>query len=72
MPSEKRPNFEQEILTSLEEAIIRMRRAADKDSNDAFWVEVDEATKKRLRLLELRAFERTGRIEELLHPSKEK
>lgn len=54
-------------LSSLEDMILRMRFGLGKDGgNGSFDRNLSEDLRKKLQFLELKAFEQTGRIKELL------
>ena len=60
-------------LGSLEEMILRMRFGLGKDeSSDSLERNVNEELRKKLQFLELKAFEQSGRINELLSDIKKK
>lgn len=60
-------------LGSLEEMILRMRFGLGKDeSSDSLERNVSEELRKKLQFLELKAFEQSGRINELLSDIKKK
>ena len=53
-------------LTSLEEVILRMRFGLKEIDGDVLQREISESLRKKLLFLELKAFEQSGRIKELL------
>jgi hypothetical protein len=73
-----RPESEESVkeraqLSSLEEMILRMRFGLGKDvPADSMERNVSDDLRKKLQFLELKAFEQSGRINELLSDMKKK
>jgi hypothetical protein len=64
---------ERAVLSSVEEMILRMRFGLGKDlATDSLDRDVSEDLRKKLQFLELKAFEQSGRINELLSDIKKK
>lgn len=69
----KKSEPEHASLTSLEETILRMRFGLGKDADSSSLDrDISEELRKKLNFLELKAFEQSGRINELLSDMKKK